>query len=86
MPKVVHSDGCVLIHGVERSYTATGNEAKSAVRHHPPGSPPVRRQTLGLSAVMLRGCDFFDLQAFLRPLRLLFSVSVCEHIQKSHKL
>jgi hypothetical protein len=34
----------------------------------------------------LRGCDFFDLRAFLGPLKLLFSVPVCGQIQKSHSL
>ena len=34
----------------------------------------------------LRGCDFFDLRAFLGLLKLLFSVLVCGQIQKSHNL
>jgi hypothetical protein len=34
----------------------------------------------------LRGCDFFDLRAFLGLLKPLFSVPVCGQIQKSHSL
>jgi succinate dehydrogenase/fumarate reductase cytochrome b subunit (b558 family) len=40
----------------------------------------------GSESLALRVCDFFDLQAFLRHLSLLFSVPARKHIQKSHKL